>query len=95
MVCAIDQVDQKSLSLNNPHGMAEEELADAEMLAQDEAAQGVCYTTQCNERCSPGDYEAAQMNGQPGLDLILLGDRHPVVLQHETSPSHELSTSAS
>jgi hypothetical protein len=36
-----------------------------------------------------------QMNGQPGLDLILLGDRHLVFLQHETSPSHQLSTPAS
>ncbi|KAJ8124820.1 hypothetical protein O1611_g8820 [Lasiodiplodia mahajangana] len=37
-----------------------------ESLYQDQAAQGVCYTTKCGEKCSPGEHEASQMNGQPG-----------------------------
>ncbi|KAF2130205.1 glycoside hydrolase family 18 protein [Dothidotthia symphoricarpi CBS 119687] len=66
MVWAIDQVDQKEKSLNYPDDWTEGDIADAEVLYQDEAAQGVCYTTMCNEKCAPGEHEASQMNGQPG-----------------------------
>lgn len=66
MVWAIDQVDQKTKSLMLPNGLTEEEIQDSESIYQDEAAQGVCYTTKCNQRCDIGDHEASQMNGQPG-----------------------------
>ncbi|KAI0546598.1 hypothetical protein F4679DRAFT_409115 [Xylaria curta] len=66
MVWAMDQVDQNAKSLNYPSDWTEEEISDAESLYQDQAAQGVCYTTKCGEKCSPGDHEASQMNGQPG-----------------------------
>jgi chitinase len=66
MVWAIDQVDQKDKSLNYPEEFTEEEIAKAELDYQDEAAQGTCSTTGCDEKCSAGEYEASQMNGQPG-----------------------------
>jgi chitinase len=66
MVWAIDQVDQTAKSLNYPDDWTEEEISDAEALYQDEAAQGTCYTSGCNEKCSAGEHEASQMNGQPG-----------------------------
>lgn len=66
MVWAIDQVDQKAKSLVFPDEISEEEIQDAEAIYQDEAAQGVCYTTKCDEKCDTGDHEASQMNGQPG-----------------------------
>jgi chitinase len=66
MVWAIDQVDQKDKSLNYPEDFTEEEIAEAELDYQDQAAQGTCHTTECNEKCSTGEHEASQMNGQPG-----------------------------
>ncbi|KAI0206817.1 hypothetical protein F4808DRAFT_466759 [Astrocystis sublimbata] len=66
MVWAIDQIDQSAKSINYPSEWTEDEISDAESLYQDQAAQGVCYTTKCGEKCSPGDHEASQMNGQPG-----------------------------
>jgi chitinase len=66
MVWAIDQVDQAEKSLNFPDDFTEDEITNAEAVYQDEEAQGTCYTTNCDEKCSPGEYEAAQMNGQPG-----------------------------
>jgi hypothetical protein len=54
MVWAIDQVDQTAKSLNYPDDWTEEEISDAEALYQDEAAQGTCYTSGCNEKCSTG-----------------------------------------
>ena len=45
---------------------SEEEIKEAEAKVQDDEAQGICYTTGCNERCRIGDHEASQMNGQPG-----------------------------
>jgi len=75
MVWAIDQVDQKAKSLNYPNDWTNQEIADAENVYQDEAAQGVCHTTKCNEKCAPGEHEASQMNGQPG-DLSTM-DRCP------------------
>jgi chitinase len=71
MIWAIDQVDQKEKSLNYPPDFTEEEIMDAELVIQDEAAQGTCFTTQCGAKCNGGEYEAAQMNGQPG-DLSVL-----------------------
>lgn len=66
MVWAIDQVDQKDKSLNYPDELTEEEISEAEWKIQDEEAKGTCYTTECNEKCSTSEYEASQMNGQPG-----------------------------
>jgi len=66
MIWAIDQIDQKALSLANPFGMTEEEVLEAEIIYQDEAARGVCYTTKCGEKCRNGDHEAGQTTGQPG-----------------------------
>lgn len=71
MIWAIDQVDQKEKSLNYPSDFTAEEIADAEATYQDEAAQGTCRTTKCDEQCDGGEHEAAQMNGQPG-DLSVL-----------------------
>jgi chitinase len=71
MIWAIDQVDQKEKSLNYPADFTADEIADAEAAIQDEAAQGTCHTTKCDEKCGPGEHEAAQMNGQPG-DLSVL-----------------------
>ncbi|KAI4693518.1 uncharacterized protein J4E88_001891 [Alternaria novae-zelandiae] len=66
MVWAIDQVDQNDKSLNYPDEWTEDDIAAAEIFIQDEAAQGVCYTTPCGEKCASGEYEASQTNGQPG-----------------------------
>ncbi|CAN9115600.1 unnamed protein product [Alternaria alternata] len=66
MVWAIDQVDQNDKSLNYPDNMTEDDIAEAEAIIQDEAAQGVCYSTPCGEKCATGEHEASQMNGQPG-----------------------------
>ncbi|WQF88918.1 Putative glycoside hydrolase family 18, catalytic domain, glycosyl hydrolase family 18 (GH18) active [Colletotrichum destructivum] len=66
MVWALDQVAQDAASLLNPDDMDEEALLEAEVIYQDEAAKGVCYTTKCGEKCRNGDHEATQTNGQPG-----------------------------
>ncbi|KAF5502647.1 Chitotriosidase-1 [Colletotrichum aenigma] len=66
MVWALDQVDQNANSLLNPDGLTEEEVLEAEIIYQDEAARGLCYTTKCGDKCRDGDHLAAQANGQPG-----------------------------
>lgn len=64
MIWALDQIDQDS-SIGG--GLTPEEMEEAESIYQDAAAKGVCYTTMCDDKCRYGDYEAAQMTGQPGL----------------------------
>ncbi|EUC34226.1 glycoside hydrolase family 18 protein [Bipolaris zeicola 26-R-13] len=64
MIWALDQIDQDTAIGGS---LSPEEMEEAEAMYQDAAAKGVCYTTMCNDKCRNGDYEAAQMRGQPGL----------------------------
>ncbi|KAK1978686.1 hypothetical protein LZ30DRAFT_598586 [Colletotrichum cereale] len=66
MIWALDQVDQKSKSLQYPEDWTDEEVSMSEDMIADEEVKGVCYTTKCGEPCRKGDHEATQMNGQPG-----------------------------
>lgn len=63
----MDQIDQSGDNgLAPAPGITTEDQDDAKSDSDDLNAKGVCYTTDCDQKCMKGTNPVTQMNGQPG-----------------------------